>query len=284
MLRRLRKLLTRRYYLLGLIYKDAPVVHWLRFAGHKSNWLADPFILSVNENDVVLFAEEIDAQSQKGRLVRIVVDRRRTKILEKTVILELDTHLSFPIIFRENGNVYVYPENYESNSFKIYTYNAESCKLENPVELIHEPLLDAQIVKIENSYYVFAVKYQDGTQEDTKHLMIYKSPSLLGPYNLIQSIHNDKCEERGAGEVFSVNNKWIRPAQCCEGDYGKSVIFYELVKDGDSFSEKEVGRYLPYKSYPEGLHTYNCMNSVAVVDGNAYFCGNIISIIKNLIR
>lgn len=293
MLTEILQFLTQRFYILGLIppecnavdSSDARRVKWIKFRGYKKNWLADPFILSVDDESVTLFAEEMDSATQKGRLVKVVVDRISNKIVDRKIILELETHLSFPIIFRSKGDVYVYPENYESGTLKIYKYNPVTDKLENPVEIIREPLLDTQIIELDGLYYAFAVKFQDGTQNDTRQLRIYKSPTLFGQYELVQLIDNPRCEERGAGAIFFRDGKIIRPAQCCEGDYGRNVIFYELILEKDGFHEKEIGRLNPHHSHPEGLHTYNCYNEdVTVIDSCAYAFGNILSYIKTVFR
>ena len=43
------------------------------------------------------------------------VDVNSFEVIEKHVMLELDTHLSFPIYIRDKGKYYVYPENYQSS-------------------------------------------------------------------------------------------------------------------------------------------------------------------------
>lgn len=238
----------------------------------KEGWFADPFILSVDEQRIVILAEEYHYADGKGRLVELVVDRKSLKIKKLYVILSLDTHLSFPIIWRENGSIYVYPENGESGSLTIWEYDSSLHQLVHPRELLKEPLADSQIVKLEETYYLFAVKTVTGTQDDTKNLSIYSASSLFGPYQEIQVISNVHNEERGAGEIFMEDGRIIRPAQCCEHRYGEAVIFYELVLKDGYFEEREISRLLPDEKKKNGmlLHTYNCKDGVGVVDGYDY--------------
>ena len=248
-------------------------ISWLDVRPYESEgWFADPFILSVNDNIIELLAEEMIYKTGRGVLVHMMVEMESCKILEKNIILELDTHLSFPIYIKENGKLYVYPENYQSGSLKIYEYDYSLKRLVNPRTIIEAPLLDTQIIEFEGSYYAFGVIYRTGLQKDTQKLFVYKADSLFGDYRLIQVIDNPRCEERGAGLIYEERNRLIRPAQCCEGGYGKEVILYELQYCCSSFNEIETIRIIPDRNAENGnvLHTYNKMNGWVTIDGWHY--------------
>lgn len=293
MLNKIKRYLLRRYYIVGIcehtddIYNsvgDVNAVKWIKYPGYKKNWIADPFILTADKNTITFFAEEWVDKNQKGRLVKLIVNRKKLKVIDKSIILELDTHLSYPIIYREGNDIYVYPENAESGLLNIYKYNVTTDKLENPIAIIKEPLLDTVIRKIDGVYYAFGVKYLTGQQKDTKTLEIYKSNTLLGSYEHFQTIENALCHERGAGDIAVINNTLIRPTQNCEGDYGLNVIFNKLVFDDFQFKETEIGKLLPCSNKPEGLHTYNAYENIAIIDSIAYSCGNVFTIIKKIKR
>lgn len=248
-------------------------VKWLDVRRYgNEGWFADPFILSVNGNIIELFAEEMVYKTGRGIIVYLKVDINSFEILEKHTMQQLDTHLSFPIYIRDNGKLYVYPENYQSGSLKIYEYDEQTKSLVSPRTIIEAPLLDTQIVKIEGSYYAFGVQFQTGLQKDTQKLYIYQADTLLGDYKLIQVVENPRCEERGAGLIYMEDDQLIRPAQCCEGGYGKEVILYDLKKNRTGFEEKEIGRVIPDREASNGkiLHTYNKMDGWVVVDGWRY--------------
>ncbi len=250
----------------------------------KEGWFADPFLLSVNDDTIELFAEEMIYQTGRGVLVYLKVDRNSFSVLDKKNILSLDTHLSFPIYIEEDDKIYVYPENYQSGELKMYEYDETVKILLNPKTIIAEPLLDTQIVKIDKSYFAFGVKYQTGSQTDTKELLIYKAEELMGEYKCIQKIENLRCEERGAGLIYREDGRLIRPAQCCEGGYGREVILYELCKDEVGFKEVEFERVIPDRTVRMGgvLHTYNKKDGMVVVDGWAYHTPYIASLYKKI--
>ena len=50
------------------------------------------------------------------------------------MILERSGHLSFPIIYRKDDKIYVYPENSEDGVLNIYEYNP----INDDMTLIHE--------------------------------------------------------------------------------------------------------------------------------------------------
>ena len=236
------------------------------------------------DNIIELFAEEMIYRTGRGIIVYLKVEKESCKILEREIMLELDTHLSFPIYIEEGGTIYVYPENYQSGEVRIYEYDEKAKKLLNPRTIIKEPLLDAQIVKIGNNYYAFGVRFRTGSQNDTKELIVYQSDSLLGKYELIQIIENERCEERGAGLIYLEDGHVIRPAQSCEGGYGREVILYELCRDVDGFKERELKRIIPDRRARRGgiLHTYNKMKGIVVIDGWAYHRPKLASLYKKM--
>lgn len=290
---KLRSILREQAYYIGFLFEDEinlpqenrfEAIHWLNLGRYKSGWFADPFFLSVTADSVELLVEEWEYSKKKGRLCRLVIERNEKDFYLKEVnpILELDTHLSFPINIQLNNKLYVYPENFESGALRIYEYDRNMDKLVKPATMLQEPLLDSQILRIDNAFYLFGVKYNSGSQSDTKKLFIYKSNNLTGEYTECQIIENQLCEERGAGLIFTKNGKYYRPAQSCEIEYGRNCIVYELSKNQDLFIEEEAQRIEPIngKKYGRGIHTINAMKDLYVLDGRDFRHSNIATIIN----
>ena len=277
-IRKIHTALAAQRYNIGFVDEEEkskanPKIHWLKLGSYRKGWFADPFILKVSDKTMEILVEEYLYNTRLGRLSLITVDAKTYRLLKVDVILELPTHLSFPIPIIENNKVYIYPENYQGGALTIYEYDMELHKLVKPTRIIEQPLLDTQIIKIDSTYYAMGVAYSSGSHQDTKTLHIYSAPSLLGPYQSFQTIQNDKCEERGAGEIVKTNGKYLRPTQNCEGDYGLDVIIKELILTKDNkFTQKEIRRISPNHSlkYGLGLHTYNSLGGKTVVDGRGY--------------
>ena len=256
-----------------IIFRDSSDSHvnWLDWNGYKGGWFADPFILSVDDRVINVLVEEWNDKLEKGRISKLVIDRLSNKLQKVVPLLEKETHFSFPNIWREDGKVYVYPENYQSGGLYIYEYDEWNEKLINPFCLVNEPLLDAQLLKYNGEYYIFAIR-QDNDAKQCNILYVYNAKDLKGKYSLVQTIENPLKEERGAGAFFIHNNHIIRPAQSCEVDYGYSMVFYEITSMEGLFVEKEIGRMYPNKSqrWNRKIHTYNKNGDLVVVDGYEY--------------
>lgn len=284
----LRKL-TRRFYIIGYLpYRDNfqsavdfTKVQWIKFPNYKKNWVADPFLFSISDNTIEILVEEMREDEGKGRLAKLCINKKTGKLQDKKVILDLPSHLSFPIFFKENGKTYVYPENCGGGALRIYEYDYSTDKLVNPQVIIDEPLVDTIIQKIDGTYYAFGVVDDGISHAPTKILKIYSSKTLTGKYTQIQTIQNDKKWERGAGHIIERNGHIYRPAQSCEERYGHHIVFFEMVFDGKEFKEKYVGDIMPGKEYPLSIHTYNELDGYVVIDSLGYFYGRFSQILVN---
>lgn len=247
-------------------------IRWVKSELMKDNWIADPFILSVDDGRIQILAEQL--YKGVGRLVLLDVDLTLMEISRLKVILQLPTHLSFPYIWREDGDIFIMPENVESGSLRIWRYNAEKEILEDPKVVVPEPLEDAQLCKIGQKYYIMGVKYVHNDYfMCTKHLEIFSADSLFGPYSHLQTVDNELRLERGAGMIWQEGDTIIRPAQNCENGYGTNLLFYRMkMQEDGTFSEKFEYEYHPDRSHPRSraFHTFNEKDGYVVVDGNAY--------------
>ena len=102
-----------------------------------NSWFADPFILDVTDDTIIVLVEEVTKKISKGRISKLVIDRRNNYVIEKKAILERPGHLSFPIIYRKDDKIYVYPENSEDGVLNIYEYNPINDDMTLILSLIH---------------------------------------------------------------------------------------------------------------------------------------------------
>lgn len=279
---------------------DYDKIHWLDVNGYRDGWFADPFILSADSKTIVVLAEEWYYPINYGRISRLTISRDGYRLLDVSPVLQLDTHLSFPYFVRENGKIYICPENEQSGNVIIYEYDADANGLVNPVILINEPLMDVQIFNVGEVYYLNGVEYVTGEQDDTRTLQIFTSKKLLGPYSLSQTIVSDHCDKRGAGLAFTdAKGQLIRPSQCCDNnEYGTAVIFNVLTVENGQVAEKEIARISRNRHRRNGivLHTFNqcagnqsdvAPEALTVIDGWDYkhpFMGRLVERIRKVVR
>ena len=269
---------------------------WLKTLNYKGSWFADPFILNSNGSELEVLAEEFVSRLNRGIISLLKIKREGNEyvLISSTPILELTTHLSFPNYINEGGKTYVYPENYESGSLFIYEYDSAKKKLINPRKLVDAPLVDSAIVKYGESYFLFGTINDGSGLDTTKKVEIYKASTLLGEYKHIQTIINEKREERGAGAIFrDKNDRIIRPVQCCNRSYGESLKLKQIIFS-DEIKEIEVKHLMPDNNQLNSLclHTFNQFDDIIVIDGEEYLhpiwgrkiCPFIFRILKSIKR
>lgn len=129
----------------GIVNGEKLRVQWPSNPFHD-RWFADPFVLSVDGDEVTLLVEDYRYAEGQGRISRIIVDRKRGAIVSCKTILR-GGHCSFPAILREDGKVYLYPEQSRQGKLELFEYCPETETCEYVQTLSEEPLTDAIIYK-----------------------------------------------------------------------------------------------------------------------------------------
>lgn len=235
---------------------------------YKDRWFADPFILKVTNDEIIVLVEEFYDPIHRGRISKLTIDKQTYELKKIDVILELNSHLSFPAIFRKDDKIYIYPENSAEGHLVIYEFDEKDNNFK-PHKILHdEPLTDASLETCFNSFHIFTTKLpiQNGNQ-----LFIYQSEKWDGEYHPIQVMEFPSNTSRNAGSLFMLNGKIIRPAQDCNGAYGKGLVFYEVSYTDGVFEMKELKRMYPQHTiYDQGMHTFNVYDNLAVIDGRKF--------------
>lgn len=245
-------------------------IKWVKNSCHD-RWFADPFILSANAEQIELLVEEFSYERRIGRIAKLVISRPDYKLVSYKIILELDTHLSFPFIFRHQGHIYVLPENSQSGKSILYEYSYESESLTQISVVANEPLTDATILKYDGTFYVLSTQIPDpnGKVLTVRHFDIEKM--VCG--EKVCEIMFKQNVARNAGEVLYFNNRLVRPMQDCSDCYGGGVI----LKEFNPFEQNQQGMNVLSTLYPDsycynqGLHTFNTLDNFIVVDGRGFF-------------
>lgn len=239
-------------------------VHWL-VHNYKDRWFADPFILDITEDEIILLVEEWYDYIHRGRITKLIVNKINFKLKNLKVVLELDSHLSFPAIEKINGCIYIHPENSSSSVHKMYKYNSEIDYFQECAILCNEPLTDTICTELfENRKIIFSTKLPDA---NGKELGIYELDDN-NKYKIIEVIHFTENISRMAGNLFEYNGKIYRPAQVCIKSYGDAISLQEVSLENGKWNFKEIRRiYSPSKKLNLGFHTFNLYQDTIVVDG-----------------
>ena len=259
-------------------------VEWLKHP-YKDRFFADPFVYSWSDEQIVVFVEELEFDQPVGRLTELIVDAKTKRLLSKHTLLQLDSHLSYPAIIRNNGEVLVYPENGATGKLTLYKYDKDKHQLKEVCVVLEEGLADATIHQIGEYYYMFATKVPK-TQED---LYLYKSERFDGGYKEIDLVSRGRVNARPAGNLFEVDGYLYRPAQNCSKRYGGAVEIMKCKISSDrKYSEEHSFSLNPTSfRYNIGLHTINFHTGGCVIDGYGYLypiIGRMLHLVRRVVK
>ena len=243
----------------------------------NGRWFADPFILDVTPTHIILLVEEFVNATAKGRIARLTISRNDYTLQRNDTLLDLDTHLSFPTIVRQGGAVYVIPENSAGGKLNAYIYDEAAAKLVPYTTLCPKPLIDALHHDIDGNEYIFATQ---GPDANGTKLHIYIKDQK-GEYAHHQTVTFNDNIARNGGEFFNIGGNLYRPAQDCNGGYGRGLSIQRIEKDDKGmFTFTETARLKsPRKHLDHGMHTLNEYKGVTVVDVSSYRRPTISSIV-----
>ncbi len=277
-IRKIRGILQSSYWNIGFVEEDIKDVlhsdrlhiHWLHHP-YKDRWFADPFFLHVDEQRIILLAEEFRYQDKKGRLSKLVVNRYNYYLEELKVILEEPYHLSFPFIYRKDGQVYIIPESSKSGQTDVYTYHEETDEVKKVALLCHLPLTDAILVDMPNGCQCVLSTKEPTQNKD--HLQIYAvdTKGWQMTEKPLQDVRFESNIARNAGDVFWVDGELYRPAQDCNKGYGHGVVIQHVGYHDGQFAFENIRTF--FSDIPEfdmGYHTFNRMNGLIVMDAHGH--------------
>lgn len=251
-------------------------IHWLKH-DFKDRWFADPFILDLTKTEILLLVEEYRYEHPKGRIALLTVDRNTYELKAMNVVLEIETHLSFPAIWRANGKVFVYPESWLSGELTLYEYKGRYEMMQPVRVLCKEPMADAVMTNLFGGMQLFSVQKND-------ILRIYDLNTATGLFELTYEKPFGLATARNAGDFFEYEGEVYRPAQVCVDRYGEAIEIQKVICGQD-----ENFCFVPQKtlcsnhpSLRTGLHTLNSYKGVAVIDVHGWNHELIVKSIVNL--
>ena len=226
-------------------------------------WFADPFILDYDEKEIILLVEDFSDKDKKGKISKLVIDRKTMGVKDVKLILELDTHLSFPAIIRNDRKVFFYPENSRGHGLWMYEYDvvSDTCKR---LEIIsNEPLTDAIITEKLGKKQIFSTKEPS---PNGNVLEIYDYRLEESCYVKSAEIEFEENIARNAGDFFECDGQLYRAAQECNYTYGHALSIQRITKDENSGIKMKEIRRIGAPEGALGIHTLNVYRDLIVID------------------
>lgn len=199
----------------------------------KNEFWADPFILNHNNKNYIFF-ENYEYNLKKGKISCGIIENNELINIED--VLVKDYHLSFPYIFKENGEIYLLPETNANNQLELYKCVSFPNKWElHSTAFEGEKVADAFFYNDSKSQkWLFVNKQVDLNSIMNNELYIYKVDDVdlknIKPHKNNPVIINSKSA-RNAGSIFNYNNEVYRPSQAnIEGVYGRALNINKIEK------------------------------------------------------
>ncbi len=240
---------------------------WLK-TGDKMQSFADPFVSVDQKNgDAVILTEQFTTGRFNGKIAAITYSKNQGFSTPQTVISN-GSHLSYPLIYNDNGRYYIIAENAYNTGVVAHEYNPENKQVVNKIKITSLPLVDATVLKKEGKYWLFATMLGKGVFNE---LHIFFADELLGPYHAhkLNPVKNDFNGARPAGNFIEVDGAIYRPSQNCADYYGKSITIQKISKLSTTEFAEEEYMHLSADNYGEfnlGVHTINSAGDFLVVD------------------
>jgi hypothetical protein len=233
-----------------------------------TSYFADPFLYAAN-GVRYLFAEEFPYDTRRGVIVCAALDAQQ-KPGPFQRVLERPYHLSYPFVFEHEGAHYMLPETSRNGTVELYRAAEFPGRWEIDTVLMNNIVLaDATLLRRAGLWWMFgAVRSFGGSSQD--ELFAFYSRDLRGPWNAHPHnplVSDARCA-RPAGRFLERDGRLFRPAQDCDAGYGAAIVWSEILElTPEVFRERRIARWPgTLAGAYSGLHTYDSLDGVAVID------------------
>lgn len=204
-----------------------------------AEFVADPFII-YSKSILYMFFEIMDKSSGKGVIgLATSKDNGASWNYDRAVLRE-NYHLSYPYVFKNNGEFFMIPESSEAGKVLLYKAREFPYKWEVVSELIQGKFVDSSIFYYKNKWWLFACK--------SGNLHLFFSEKLEGKWEEHPEsplISNDYSVTRPGGRVIVEGGHIYRYAQDGEPHYGSALRVFQITElSVTEYEEKEVNLVL----------------------------------------
>lgn len=219
---------------------DLPVLTAQDVTDVKADLVADPFMVK-EEGRWYMFFEIWNLHTDRGEISLATSDDAIDWEYQQVVMAE-PFHLSYPYVFKWNGEYYLIPESSEAKSVRLYqatNFPTEWCWVKNLLE--GRDFIDPSIFYHDGYWWMFV----SSTANDI--LQLYYAEELTGNWREHPAspiIENNKQIARPGGRVIVTENRIVRYTQDCQQVYGYQVRAFEITHlTPTTYAEQEVSSH-----------------------------------------
>lgn len=239
---------------------------WLKH-NFKDRFFADPFLVDEDKENYYILVEEFIFWEEKGKITLLTVEKQSFTLVNRKVIIEEHTHLSFPFC-EFKGNTII-PESVLSGKTTAYLFDRSTLQVVGKKVILDEGLIDACFFEDSGKNKWILASNSIKPKED---LYLYRQ--LKHKYvkmNEGKPIMSSIELTRAAGRFFSVDGQLYRPVQDSSGRYGRQTKIVKIKQFNENGYEVEAIQTInSFKNPPfdETMHTFNVYDDCIVVDGS----------------
>lgn len=205
-----------------------------------ADFVADPFLLRRADHHGDrrwhLFFELLDRDTGRGAIgLADSADGRR--FTYRQVVLREPFHLSYPLVFEWEGEVYMTPEALDAGGVRLYRATRFPVEWAPVATLVAGRLADPTLFRHAGRWWLFAC----GAPATHDDLRLFTAGALEGPWSehpMSPLIAGDRRSARPAGRPVFHDGAWLRFAQDCHPVYGSRVRAFRIAElDPDHYAE-----------------------------------------------
>lgn len=189
-----------------------------------ADFVADPFMVEV-DSKWYLFFEVFNRETQHGDIGLATSDDGFTWAYQQ-IVLDEPFHLSYPYIFKWDGEYYMIPETHGQKEIRLYKATHFPTKWSFDKTLLQGDYQDSSIFRFDDRWWLF-------TSDRNERLHLYYSDKLTGPWIMHPKnpiVEKDARIARPGGRVLVNNGSVIRYAQDDFPYYGNQVRAFVITK------------------------------------------------------
>ncbi len=237
--------------------------HWRWAPDDRKRYYADPFLFE--ENGVTyVFCEEYPYATQKGVISAFALGATGASGAAR-VVLERPYHLSYPVVFRHGGQIWMMPESSGNRTLELYRADPFPFHWTlDRVLLSDVEMSDATAFEWRDGWWLTAATNEPGTST-WDCLSLFSGAGPLGPWTATGDgpVLVDASAARPAGNPFRRNGELWRPAQDCTRGYGAGLALCRVDELGPGVLRQSVMRRF---ASPGGMHTFNASDRFVAID------------------
>jgi hypothetical protein len=189
-------------------------------------FVADPFLLK-EDDQYYMFFEILNRANNQGD-IGLATSPDGLNWSYEQVILDEDFHLSYPNVFKWNGEHYMVPESHEDSSVRLYKASEFPVIWEHVSDLLAGHLfVDPTVFYFDGMWWMFSTTPRNDV------LNIHFSEQIesgWAPHPMNPVIRNDANISRPGGGVIIHKDRPVRFAQDDDPEYGIQVRAFEITE------------------------------------------------------